>query len=341
LHKEVSRGGSTKAESYPGGVKIYTPAGGVSADAAGTKTGAPNEDAPVTSDSVVTTIETVDSESIPDTITSKQGMKKEKKKLKRHKQIAKKLKSRNATNFRRKVLHACFGFFFAGLNHFIPKAKFVPGMAVLTTGCLTMELLRYRKGFGWMNEVLHAILGSSLRKHEMDGKFTGSFYYFLGVTVTAALYPTSCATLGICQLAIADPTASYFGRATRHVYWSRIENGLGGFGRNKGILGFLGGAVACVPMNYRLLSMAKFGHSVTRTNLLAASFALGLAGAFADLAVPTPTLTLPKRIRGVRVPPFHVDDNLVVPVFAGYACKKIFEALQWSPDLDLAKFLVI
>jgi len=341
LHKEVSRGGSTKVESYPGGIRIYTAAGGVSADAAGTKTGAPNEDAPVTSDSVVTTIETVDSESIPDTITSKQGMKKEKKKLKRHKQIAKKLKSRNATNFRRKVLHACFGFFFAGLNHFIPKAKFVPGMALLTTGCLTMELLRYRKGFGWMNEVLHAILGSSLRKHEMDGKFTGSFYYFLGVTVTAALYPTSCATLGICQLAIADPTASYFGRATRHVYWSRIENGLGGFGRNKGILGFLGGAVACVPMNYRLLSMAKFGHSVTRTNMLAASFALGLAGAFADLAVPTPTLTLPKRIRGVRVPPFHVDDNLVVPVFAGYACKKIFEALQWSPDLDLAKFLVI
>jgi len=74
-----------------------------------------------------------------------------------------------------------------------------------------------------MNDILHFVLGSSLRKHEMDGKFTGSFYYFLGVTVTAALYPTSCATLGICQLAVADPTASYFGRATRHIYWSRIE----------------------------------------------------------------------------------------------------------------------
>lgn len=118
-------------------------------------------------------------------------------------------------------------------------------------------------------------------------------------------------------------------------------SGLGGFGRNKGILGFLGGAIACVPMNYRLLSLAKFGHSVTRTNILAASFALGMAGAFADLAVPTPTLTLPKRIRGVRVPPFHVDDNFVVPVFAGYACKKIFEALHWSSDLQLAKLLVM
>jgi len=261
-------------------------------------------------------------------------------KEKKCKKIAKRLKNRNATNIRRKVLHACFGFFFAGLNHFIPKAKFVPAMTALTSFTLIMELVRYRKGFDWINEVLHSILGSSLRKHEMDGKFTGSFYYFLGVTVTSAVCPTSCATLGICQLAIADPTASYFGRRTRHIYWSRIENGLGGFGRNKGILGFLGGAIACVPMNYRLLSLAKFGHQVSRANLLTASFALGVAGAFADLAVPTPTLTLPKRVRGVRVPPFHVDDNFVVPVFAGYACKKIFEALKWSPDLELAEFLL-
>ncbi|CAJ1955167.1 unnamed protein product [Cylindrotheca closterium] len=338
----VSRGGSTKAEKYPGGVTVYTTVGGTSATTPEPKTDIDTGIAKTSASDIV--VKTIDTEIAETEITPerKQLTKKEKKKQqKRHKQIAKKLKNRNATNLRRKVLHACFGFFFAGLNHFIPKAKFVPGMAALTTSCLTMELLRYRKGFGWMNEVLHMILGSSLRKHEMDGKFTGSFYYFLGVTVTAALYPTSCATLGICQLAIADPTASYFGRQTRHVYWSRIENGLGGFGRNKGILGFLGGGIACVPMNYRLLSLARFGHSVTRTNLLAASLALGLAGAFADLAVPTPTLTLPKRIRGVSVPPFHVDDNLVVPVFAGYACKKIFEAFQWSVDLDLAKFLVI
>jgi dolichol kinase len=124
---------------------------------------------------------------------------------------------------RRKVLHTSFGFFFAGLNHFIPKSKFVPGMVVLTSATLVMELLRYRKGFGWMNDILHFVLGDSLRKHEMDGKFTGSFYYFLGVTLTSVLYPQACATLGICQLAIADPTASYFGTATRHVYWSRIE----------------------------------------------------------------------------------------------------------------------
>jgi dolichol kinase len=96
-------------------------------------------------------------------------------------------------------------------------------MCVISAGTLAMELLRYKPGFHWMNEVLFFFLGDSLRKHEMDGKFTGSLYYFVGVTMTSVLFSKSCATLGILQLAIADPTASYFGRATRHVYWSRIE----------------------------------------------------------------------------------------------------------------------
>ena len=120
-------------------------------------------------------------------------------------------------------MHASFGIFFASLNHFIPKDKFVPGMAVLSSATLLMELLRYRKGFTWMNKALHFVLGKALRKNEMDGKFTGSFYFFTGVTLTSALYPTTCATMGILQLALADPSASYFGRATRHIYWSRIE----------------------------------------------------------------------------------------------------------------------
>ena len=119
---------------------------------------------------------------------------------------------------------------------------------------------------------------------------------------------------------------------------SLVNSGLGGIGRNKGILGFLGGALACVPMNYELLSRAQF--SAPPTQLLMASALLGLAGAFADLAVPTPTLTLPKKVLGVRVPPFHVDDNFVVPVFSGYACTQIFRYLNFPAELKLAKFLI-
>lgn len=261
-----------------------------------------------------------------------------------HKKHAMKLKNRNNLNIGRKVLHAGFGFFFATLNQLIPKETFVPAMIVITTGTLVIESLRYRKGFGWMNDVMCFILGGTLRKHEMEGKFTGSFYYFLGVTITAACFPKSCASLGICQLALADPSASYFGRQTRHVYWSRIENGFFGIGRNKGILGFLGGALTCLPFNYYVLSIAKIhsgGSLVTRASIAAASFALGLAGSFADLCVPTPALTMPKKILGVPMLPFHVDDNVVVPIFSGFACQKIFEMLGWTGGVDLAKFLIV
>jgi len=284
-------------------------------------------------------------------VTKKKGDKAAKKLLKRHKQIAKKLKNRNATNKTRKFMHFTWGMLFASLNHFVPRHCFLPGMTIFAGLTLSMELLRYRKGFDWMNGALHFFIGKALRKNEMDGRFTGALYYFSGVTITSYLFPKPCATLGIVQLAIADPTASYFGRATRHVYWSRIGNGFYGMGRNKGILGFLGGAICCVPLNYRLLSLALAktsvgvaAHTLTKPTVLAISLALGMAGAFADLIVPTPALTLPKTIWGIRVPPFHLDDNIVVPIVSGWACVYIFKLAGISippAELALAKYLVV
>jgi len=241
--------------------------------------------------------------------------------------------------------------FFASLNHLVPRRFFLPGMVTISGMSLAVELLRYRKGYEWLNKLMYTILGKALRKNEMDGKFTGSFYYFSGVTLTSYLFPNPCATLGICQLAVADPTASYFGRATRHVYWSRIGNGFFGLGRNKGILGFLGGAVCCVPLNYRLLSLALARSSanvaaqtIAKPTVLAISLALGMAGAFADLIVPTPALTLPKTVCGVNVPPFHLDDNIVVPILSGWACVHIFRLAGFPippAELSLAKYLVV
>ena len=121
------------------------------------------------------------------------------------------------------------------------------------------------------------------------------------------------------------------------------NSGLGGIGRNKGILGFLGGALCCFPLNYRMLALAKFGAKVPggQASIALAALALGIAGAFADLAVPTPAVTMPKKIWGVKVPPFHLDDNFVVPVVSGYACTKVFQALGWQQHLELARFLVV
>jgi hypothetical protein len=95
-------------------------------------------------------------------------------------------------------------------------------------------------------------------------------------------------------------------------------------------------------MNYRLLSLAQFGaQPVSSSALWMASFALGFAGAFADLAVPTPALTLPKKVCGIRVPPFHVDDNVIVPIVSGYACTQVFRLLKFPANLALAKCLVL
>ena len=124
-----------------------------------------------------------------------------------------------------------------------------------------------------------------------------------------------------------------------------FDRGFFGLGRNKGILGFIGGALVCFPFNYRLLSIAKYGSSFVipggQLNVALASLALGVAGAFADLCVPSPALTMPKKVRGVDMPPFHVDDNIVVPILSGFACTKIFQALGWRDGVALTKFLVL
>lgn len=224
-------------------------------------------------------------------------------------------------------------------------------MTLFSVSVLTLELLRYKKGFEAINERFYAIAGKVFRKHEMDGKFTGSFYFLTGVTLTSYLFPNPCATLGICQLAIADPMSSYFGSATKHVYWSRIQNGVFGIGRNKGILGFVGGTICCVPLNYRLLSLALAKRSagvaaqtIAKPTVLAISLALGAAGALIDLMVPTPALTLPKKILGVRVPPFHLDDNIAIPIMSGWACGRILKVAGYPippAELSLAKYLIV
>ena len=106
----------------------------------------------------------------------------------------------------------------------------------------------------------------------------------------------------------------------------------------------MGGAAVCFPFNYYLLNVSKFGGSTVipggQASVALASIALGLAGAFADLCVPSPALTMPKKIMGVPMPRFHVDDNVVVPIVSGYACTKIFEALSWNQGVSLPKFLL-
>jgi hypothetical protein len=40
------------------------------------------------------------------------------------------------------------------------------------------------------------------------------------------------------------------------------------------------------------------------------------------------------------VPPFHLDDNFVVPIVSGFAATKIFAAAGWPANLQLARFMI-
>jgi len=260
--------------------------------------------------------------------------------------FSKKLKSRDNLNLRRKLLHASFGLFLASLHHNIPREIFLPFMFLSIVIILLVEFLRYNtQGCEFLHNLLFFLFGRSLRKHEMEGNFTGAFYYFLGIGLTSYIFSPTTASLGICQLALADPSASYFGRMTRDVNWSRISDGFFGLGRNKGFLGFAGGSLFCLPFNYYIISIANYQLNENLPggikSIMLASLALGVSGAFADLLVPTPPFTLPRSLFGLKLPPFHIDDNLLVPIVSAYVCTKIFHALGWSSrHLILAKYIL-
>ena len=140
----------------------------------------------------------------------------------------------------------------------------------------------------------------------MSGSMSGSFYYFLGCTVTSLLYPKVPASLGILQLGLTDPAASLFGTATRHLPYFRIKDELGGMGRNKGLLGLILSSFVTWPVNAYLLrplvdSPGFYG------------FLLAFSGALSDFLIPSPPPRIQTPFR-VRV---HLDDNLAVPVVAG------------------------
>jgi hypothetical protein len=47
-------------------------------------------------------------------------------------------------------------------------------------------------------------------------------------------------------------------------------------------------------------------------------------------------MTLPKRVYGVRVPPFHVNDNVVVSIAVEWACTKVYQLLHsfWATHTE-------
>ena len=104
------------------------------------------------------------------------------------KKVSNSLKPRSSLHIKRKLVHAAWGLSFAVLLNKYEKKQFV----VVGTGCsvflFVVELLRYVKGFKWINNFFIKGFGGVLRKSEMEGRFTGVFYYFSGVTLAASFF---------------------------------------------------------------------------------------------------------------------------------------------------------
>jgi hypothetical protein len=115
--------------------------------------------------------------------------------------------------------------------------------------------------------------------------------------------------------------------------------------KHKGILGLLGGALCCVPIDHRALLLATLGAEAVELGPkapLAASVAIGLAGSCEDLSVPTPTLTPPKRVLGVRVESLPFMSMTICRAFGLglLACAQIFNSMGWT-DVVLSKFMFL
>ena len=255
--------------------------------------------------------------------------------------LSRTLTPRNSLHLKRKLFHASLGLVFAALYQRVSRSLFLKCTSSLSLLLLSLEVLRYRRGFLWLNKLLHLFFSGVLRRGEMrQGRLSGVFYYAGGVALTAFGFSPPAAVLGIVQLAVADPVASLVGRLTADLKWSRVWTSRPSSSsssssstsstsspsipakKGKGLLGALAGALACLPFNYLMFRSASWGVSSlpSPSSLLLLSLSIGLTAGVADLLVPTPPITL---YLGKTWPEMHVDDNFVVPIAAAAVAERL------------------
>ena len=117
-----------------------------------------------------------------------------------------------------------------------------------------------------------------LRVNEIDGKYTGATWVFIGSTLTIAIFPKEIAVISLVYMSLGDTIAGLVGRKFGKVKFY-----------NKTIEGTLAGLIVC------LLS----GYLIQLTLPLLVVFSGAFAAMFIELL------------------PLPIDDNLSVPLFAG------------------------
>ena len=146
----------------------------------------------------------------------------------------------------------------------------------LTLFAIVIEYLRVRSVI--IKKIFNNFLKSMLRIHEIDGKFTGATWVFIGSTLTVAIFPKEIAVISLIYLSIGDTVAGLVGRKYGKMKFY-----------DKTIEGSLAGLFVCLLSGYLVQ--------------LSLPLVVVFSGAFAAMFI--------------ELLPIPIDDNLSVPLFGG------------------------
>lgn len=190
------------------------------------------------------------------------------------------LKSRSDVHLPRKIWHFLGVLFIAYCYHNLSRAH---ALQTLTTVCaIGIFIDVYRQRSATLNAWVQKLAGPIMRDNEKTA-IAGTTYLLIGVLAIVALFPYSVVMLSLLFLAVADPTASYFG----------IRYGRDRLVGRKTLQGSMAAFFACT-----FISAAYFyTQNIMTERLLVVSLLSGFIGAVSEI-----------------IPVGDLDDNLVLPV---------------------------
>ena len=181
------------------------------------------------------------------------------------------------TEYYRKIIHI-FNLVIPFTYLFILESRFqvLCILVPLTLFAIVIEYLRVRSVI--IKKIFDNFFISMLRLHEMDGKYTGATWVFIGSILTIAIFPKEIAVISLIYMCIGDTVAGLVGRK---------------FGKmkfyDKTIEGSLAGLIVCLLSGYLVQ--------------LSLPLVVVFSGAFAAMFI--------------ELLPISIDDNISVPLFAG------------------------
>jgi len=115
------------------------------------------------------------------------------------------------TEYYRKIIHI-FNLVipFTYLFFFESRFQVLRILVPLTVFAIVIEYLRVHSVI--IKKIFDNFLISMLRLHEMDGKYTGATWLFIGSTLTVAVFPKEIAVISLIYMSIGDTVAGLVGR---------------------------------------------------------------------------------------------------------------------------------